>query len=275
MRAEALIVATAASLAVMGCTDPDANTAVPSGTLITPEYFAFAVMFSGQEGWRAVCIEADVGQTVALSGIAGVGTAGTCAIEVGMPIRRRDGSEISLAEAQRIAAAEANAAAYSVLQRARGYNDGVCHEIIAEMNRRLDRRVRGSTADACGTTSVSHDVPVVRWPGPVPEQPRDRGDKPGSTCETAMPELQECWELPGVYVYRSATQALRAVKVKTDNHALKLHNRLLTTGGPCPGQGYHYNVRDGRKREASIVCCDCCLDDRDGPAKEERCQIVW
>ncbi|MEM9489260.1 MAG: hypothetical protein AAGC55_08950 [Myxococcota bacterium] len=196
----------------------------------------------------------------------------TCKIEVGMPIRPRRQGHLPLARAQRIAAEQANAAAYKVLDRNRGVHPGVCDAIAFEMNARLGRQVNGARVGPCGQSAVSHRVPVVRWPGPPPQRPAEDS---GETCELAFPSLDECWELPGSYHYPSAGAALQAIKVSEGDHSLTLHRSRRTDRGPCADRGMHYNVRTGSSRKASIVCCPCCSDDADGPSREEQCAIIW
>jgi len=95
------------------------------------------------------------------------------------------------------------------------------------------------------------------------------------TCETAFPNVRECWTLPDEYVFPGASAALESMKLATGDDSLALHNPSPTTSGPCPGQGTHYNVRSGSSRAGSITCCPCCSDDLIGPVITEKCRIVW
>ena len=197
-----------------GCTDARWNASVPTGTQITPDYFRFAEVFPerSEGGWRAVCIRAQLGQRIAHPEGAHIDSAMTCAVEVGMPISTRELGQIPLGTAQRIAADEANAAAYDVLGRSHGVNEIVCRQLIDELDRRLQIRIEKSSADKCGSTAVSHLVPAVDWPGVTPALPSAGERESQGTCETVLPEVDECWELPDEYTYTSPGAALQAMK---------------------------------------------------------------
>jgi hypothetical protein len=260
-----------------GCTDARWNASVPTGTRITAGYFQFAEVFPERSdgGWRAVCIRARMGQRIAHPEGAHIDSGMTCALEVGIPISTRELGHIPLGTAQRIAADEANAAAYDVLGRSHGVNEIVCRQLIDELDRRLKNRVDRASADRCGSTAVSHLVPAVDWPGAAPALPSASERESQGTCETVHPEIDECWELPGEYTFASPGAALRAMKKDKGNPSLALHAGDDTESGPCPGRGTHYNVRAGATRVGSITCCPCCSDNPAGPAREKRCRIVW
>jgi hypothetical protein len=107
------------------------------------------------------------------------------------------------------------------------------------------------------------------------DTPKVEEEEQARTCETVYPGVRECWTLPDDYVFPGAGPALAAMKAAENNPSLVLHGAAPTTSGPCPGQGTHYNVRDGSTRVGSITCCPCCSDDPGGPVLTERCRIVW
>lgn len=140
-----------------------------------------------------------------------------------------------------------------------------------------------STAEKCseparaapsspGQPAERSTVDVAPVPAPEPSKP-DRQRR--NTCEVAFPDLRQCSRLPDTYIYQSRHAALRTMKGRTGNHTLRIHNRNRATGGPCPDQGWHYNVRAGGERMGSIACCPCCVDTSSAPAEQERCRIVW
>ena len=99
---------------LLGCTFVKGGNLVTG--LITPEHFQFQelVPLSGPEGeaggWRAACILAAMrdGRT---------GAKVICEFEVGTPIKTQKQGWIVVRDAQRIAAATANEAAYAVLSK--------------------------------------------------------------------------------------------------------------------------------------------------------------
>jgi hypothetical protein len=96
------------------------------------------------------------------------------------------------------------------------------------------------------------------------------------TCETAHSNLKMCYRLPDGYKFQSRQSALVDMKRSSGKNNLSLHGEDPTEGGPCPGIGTHFNVRLNGRREGSIVCCPCCLDNSErGPMELEKCRIVW
>jgi hypothetical protein len=109
------------------------------------------------------------------------------------------------------------------------------------------------------------------------------GEGYGSTepipeCSSVYPNLRVCSQLPHRYMYGSQQEALADLKSETSNAGLRIQTPRPATGGPCPGVGQHYNVREARSSRdypASIVCCPCCDDDLLGAPTEDRlCGIV-
>jgi hypothetical protein len=68
---------------------------------------------------------------------------------------------------------------------------------------------------------------------------------------------------------------LNALKGMLGDNNLKFGKRERTTGGPCPGEGTHYNVRSGSTQPATIVCCPCCEDTQNRPAAISKCRILF
>jgi hypothetical protein len=90
-----------------------------------------------------------------------------------------------------------------------------------------------------------------------------------------MPRYPVCRALPEEYSFHSARQALEAMKEQLDFKSLALHNPDPTESGPCPEVGEHYNVRMGKERAGSIVCCPCCVESDPMPLLWKKCRIVW
>jgi hypothetical protein len=118
---------------------------------------------------------------------------------------------------------------------------------------------------------------------PAPSQQRSSDDgyeaKEGvPECSSVYPNLKVCSQLPHRYMYGSEREALGDLKNQLGNSSLRIQTPRPTTGGPCPGTGQHYNVRDAkspRDYPASIVCCPCCDDDDFGaPTADRLCGIV-
>jgi hypothetical protein len=95
------------------------------------------------------------------------------------------------------------------------------------------------------------------------------------TCETEMPDIPVCRELPDEYFFHSPRQALEAMKQRLGAKSLILHNPDQTETGPCPRSGEHYNVRMNGQRAGSIVCCPCCVENDPTPLEWKKCRIVW
>jgi hypothetical protein len=102
--------------------------------------------------------------------------------------------------------------------------------------------------------------------------------EPVPECSSVHPNLKICNQLSHRYMYGSEREALADLKRELGNAGLRIQAPRPATGGPCPGVGQHYNVRDGRSSRdypASIVCCPCCDDDQLGAPTEDRlCGIV-
>ncbi len=95
------------------------------------------------------------------------------------------------------------------------------------------------------------------------------------TCSAEMPRYPVCRALPEEYSFHSARQALEAMKQRLEFKSLALHNPDPTESGPCPEVGEHYNVRMGKERAGSIVCCPCCVESDPMPLLWKKCRIVW
>jgi RHS repeat-associated protein len=93
-------------------------------------------------------------------------------------------------------------------------------------------------------------------------------------CSTKHPYEERCYWLPRDYIFTSAPLALAIMKGELYNRTLSLHGPTVTTGGPCPGEGTHYNVRFRGERMGSITCCPCC-EDVVLPVMKTKCRIVW
>jgi len=96
----------------------------------------------------------------------------------------------------------------------------------------------------------------------------------GKTCATTYPIAINCSTLPSLFIFPSPQAALAALKISTGNNNLKLVSPSPSTGGPCPGVGTHYGVKDGSTYVASISCCPCCMDTPAGPKMTKRCRII-
>jgi hypothetical protein len=95
------------------------------------------------------------------------------------------------------------------------------------------------------------------------------------TCRSEFPKLIVCLSLPEEYTFPSEGAALATMKRKLSNKNLSLRKPDETEVGPCPGDGQHFNVRDGGERAGSITCCPCCVEGPPTPREEGRCRIVW
>jgi Domain of unknown function (DUF4157) len=94
------------------------------------------------------------------------------------------------------------------------------------------------------------------------------------TCATVYPAALNCESLPGPFTYSSPQAALQALKLSTEKSNLRLVSPAPSTGGPCPGVGMHYGVKDGGVYIASISCCPCCRDTPAGPIMTTLCRII-
>jgi Domain of unknown function (DUF4157) len=94
------------------------------------------------------------------------------------------------------------------------------------------------------------------------------------SCSMVFPNAINCASLPAGYVYPSPQAALAALKVQLGNPNLRLVSPAPATGGPCPGEGMHYGVKDDGVYVASIGCCPCCSDTASGPVMTNRCRII-
>jgi len=93
------------------------------------------------------------------------------------------------------------------------------------------------------------------------------------TCATKFPSYITCSRLSG-YVYNSTRDALSAFGGRGN----ALHNPSPAYGGPCagtPGEGMHWNVRNGGMRVGSIVSCTCCMDSNAGPSLKTKYKAVF
>ena len=145
------------------------STSVPSGTYISPEFFEYQTIIEPPEdgspgGWRAVCIRARLGQTMASpQGVLGHSHI-ECGLEFGSPIVTRDLGYIPLHVAQRTSADVANEVAYEVLQEVRGMTTVICRALHTGMTKGMNEKIKGSTVTACGVTRSKRPVPEVTWP---------------------------------------------------------------------------------------------------------------
>jgi hypothetical protein len=125
------------------------------------------------------------------------------------------------------------------------------------------------------------DRPSLLEPSRPPLPPSGDGTEPAQAvpeCSSEYPNLKVCSQLPDRYVFDDEREALAVLKNQLGSSSLRIQAPRRTTGGPCPGTGGHYNVRDGKSQRdypASIVCCPCCDDDQWGaPQEDRRCGIV-
>jgi hypothetical protein len=94
------------------------------------------------------------------------------------------------------------------------------------------------------------------------------------TCATEYPDAVRCDRLPSQFTYSSPQAALADLKGQLGSPNLRLTSPNPSTGGPCPGVGMHYGVKDGGVYVASISCCPCCEDTPTGPVMRTRCRII-
>lgn len=147
------------------------STSVPTGTLITPDFFQYATMVEAPEdgstgGWRAVCIHAQVGQAIAEPQGGQWNTSRQCSLQFEVPIINHQHGFITLRMAQRISADVANAVAYRVLTREPALTVVTCDKLKRGMNKALDVAIRGSKVNHCGASLWNQAVPEVVWPPP-------------------------------------------------------------------------------------------------------------
>jgi len=120
--------------------------------------------------------------------------------------------------------------------------------------------------------------PLEPSPPQLPPPTEGLGSEPVPDCSSAHPNLKVCDQLSHRYMYGSEREALADLKSELGNAGLRIQTPRPATGGPCPGVGQHYNVREARSSRdypASIVCCPCCDDDELGaPAEDRLCGIV-
>jgi hypothetical protein len=95
------------------------------------------------------------------------------------------------------------------------------------------------------------------------------------SCRSEFPKLIVCLSLPEEYTFPSEGAALATMKTKLGKKDLRLQNEEATEFGPCPGDGKHFNVRQGKERAGSITCCPCCMEGPPAPKEIKRCRIVW
>jgi hypothetical protein len=93
-------------------------------------------------------------------------------------------------------------------------------------------------------------------------------------CATEYPAALRCDRLPEPFIYSSPQAALQALKISMGKPGLRLVSPRTSTGGPCPGIGMHYGVKDGGIYIASISCCPCCRDTPTGPVMTTLCRII-
>ena len=147
------------------------STSVPTGTRITPEFFQYATMIEAPEdgstgGWRAVCIHARVGQSVAEPQGGQWSASRQCSLEFQVPIINHQHGFIPLRMAQRISADVANEVAYRVLTREPALTIMTCSKLKVGMNEALDEAIKGSRVNLCGASMFNQPVPEVIWPPP-------------------------------------------------------------------------------------------------------------
>ena len=87
-------------------------------------------------------------------------------------------------------------------------------------------------------------------------------DPDDEDCKSKYPSMVDCDDLPPEYMFDSPNAAKEQLGVGG-----KLHGKKPTTSGPCPGQGYHWNVRafTGGGRLGSVTSCTCCENGLGGP----------
>jgi hypothetical protein len=146
-----------------------ASTSVPSGTFITAEYFEYATVIEpptdgSPGGWRAVCIRAHMGQSIAASQGAHWDSEIQCDLEFGSPIVNRELGYIPLRMAQGISANVANTVAYEVLSQSRGVTSTTCKLLRVGMTAGMNTKIGGSRVTECGVTRWHRPVPEVIWP---------------------------------------------------------------------------------------------------------------
>ena len=147
------------------------NTSVPTGTRIIPEFFQYATIVEPPDdgstgGWRAVCIRARIGQSIAEPQGGQWSSNRECGLEFGVPIVNHQHGFIPLRMAQRISADVANETAYRVLTREPTLTVMTCDKLKVAMNTDLGEAINGSKVAPCGTTLWNRPVPEVVWPPP-------------------------------------------------------------------------------------------------------------
>lgn len=105
-------------------------------------------------------------------------------------------------------------------------------------------------------------------------EPRATPREAPRTCITEYPAALRCDSLPASFIYSSPQVALQALKTSMRKSNLRLVSAKPSTGGPCPGVGKHYGVRDDGVYVASISCCPCCRDTLTGPVMTTLCRII-
>jgi hypothetical protein len=105
---------------------------------------------------------------------------------------------------------------------------------------------------------------------------RKKKEKEGKgNCATRHPSELSCSMLSARgYFHHSVRAALSSLKLATGTKDLALHNPSITTSGPCPGRGMHYNVRSQGMKVGTIVCCPCCTDTPAGPKMQNLCRVL-
>jgi hypothetical protein len=94
------------------------------------------------------------------------------------------------------------------------------------------------------------------------------------TCAGKHSDKPLCSSLPDGYEFPGQGPALQALKRALGDHRLRIHSTRPTTDGPCPDIGTHINIRQGKHRAGSIVCCPCCTDTPIGPVINIKCKVV-
>ncbi len=119
---------------------------------ITPAHFRFKSITrkdKSPSGWRAVCIRA-------LMRNANTGDTSYCLFEVGVPILNEFQGEVSLKEAKRVCAEQANQAAVEVMSQVSPgeMTAVVCKKFQGRYHVLLGRKIIGAKVSACTTEGV-------------------------------------------------------------------------------------------------------------------------